>query len=249
MESTVRLTAEEAAALATAAKNGDTDARNRLVERTMPLVVWHACQHDCRRVDRDDLIQAGALAALECVGAFDPARGSWSGWASTWIKGAMLDAIGRNRTIQIHAVQRRRAREYRATVERLRAESGFEPSDDEVRAALGVTQEMFENTREAALGPATRPLGGDAAAALVPAVEGRSEQECLDEAQAESAIKAAINAVLPPRDAEIFWSTVFEDKSTTQLAARFNWQHASVKRARERAVERLRDVLRFTSAA
>ncbi|GEM_PF-3610605 len=249
MESTVRLTAAEETALAPLAKAGDRPARERLLSSVNGLVHWFAAQMERPGVDREDLAQAGFVGALEAIEGFDPARGRWHSWAAVFVKGAMKAARGRDRLVPIPAGKRTLARRYRAAVEALRERDGFEPEPEDVRAAMNISAEQFGNVLAAAKGPASKPFGGAAAADMVPAKTETTEADALAEEQALAAIRTGLRAVLDPRAADVFYATVFEDKAVWKLAARFNANHAAIKRAKERAVERLRDVIAFTAVA
>ena len=55
--------------------NGDSRARDRLVELYMPLVAGLAHRHERRGADHDDLVQAGSIGLLNAIERFDPGRG------------------------------------------------------------------------------------------------------------------------------------------------------------------------------
>jgi RNA polymerase sigma-B factor len=55
--------------------NGDSRARDRLVELYMPLVEGLAHRHERRGAEHDDLVQAGSIGLLNAIERFDPGRG------------------------------------------------------------------------------------------------------------------------------------------------------------------------------
>lgn len=62
----------------------------------LPLVKSIAtklCRYLPSTLDKDDLIQEGAVALVECLRSHDPARGAFSTYAYPFIRGAMLDII------------------------------------------------------------------------------------------------------------------------------------------------------------
>lgn len=244
-----RLTAEEEMALAPLARAGDRDARARLIGSVKDLVFWLAAQLERPGVDREDLAQEGMVAALEVIPSFDPAKGRWHSWAAVFAKGAMKAARGRGRIVPIPPNKRTLVRRYLATIETLRGRQVFEPEAEDVRAAMGISEEQFGNVLAAATGPASKPFGGTEAADMVPARKETTEAEALDEEQSLAAIKAALNAILDPRAARVFWLSTFEGQATWKIAGKFNAQHRAIKRAHARAVERLRDALAFSGAA
>jgi RNA polymerase sigma factor (sigma-70 family) len=96
MDPATPLTAAEEGRLALLVREGDRDARNRMVEANVALVA-----HLARRlrpadspVPHVDLVQEGVLGLMQAVERFDPARGTrFSTYASWWIRGAILQAL------------------------------------------------------------------------------------------------------------------------------------------------------------
>ncbi len=96
MDHATRLTASEEHRLASLVREGDRDARNRMVEANVALVA-----HLARRlrppdaaVPHVDLVQEGVLGLMQAVERFDPDRGHrFSTYATWWIRGAILRAL------------------------------------------------------------------------------------------------------------------------------------------------------------
>lgn len=51
-------------------------------------------------VDRDDLFQAGCIGLIEAVKTFDGSKGTWSTWASFYIRKYIREALGRGKRLQ-----------------------------------------------------------------------------------------------------------------------------------------------------
>jgi RNA polymerase primary sigma factor len=86
------LTPEEELDLSRQAKSGDTQARTRLIERNLRLVVSVAKRYRGRGLPFEDLIQEGNLGLIKAAERFDPDRGNrFSTYATWWIR----QAIGR----------------------------------------------------------------------------------------------------------------------------------------------------------
>lgn len=118
---------------------GDISARNRLVERHLPLVHHFARRMQARAGDLelDDLVSAGSLGLLDAVSAFAPDRGyRFSTFAAPRIRGAMLDEM-RRRDAAPRSV-RRKQRLMREVQERLSVELDRAPRHAEVADSLGV---------------------------------------------------------------------------------------------------------------
>ena len=81
------LSAEEEAALARAAQAGDEDARRRLSEANLRLVVSVAKRYAGRGLPFLDLIQEGNLGLMKAAEKFEPDRGfKFSTYATWWIR-------------------------------------------------------------------------------------------------------------------------------------------------------------------
>ena len=70
------LTLLQEQSLAQAARQGDAEARNQLIEAHLPLVVHIARQHLRAGIELLDLIQEGNIGLIKAVDLFDPTQGN-----------------------------------------------------------------------------------------------------------------------------------------------------------------------------
>jgi len=133
------LEAREEAALAAAIQSGDGEARRRMIEANLRLVVSVARAYVGRGVPLMDLIAEGNLGLIRAVEKFDPARRlRFSTYAVWWIREAVQHAVmhhGRTVRLPVH-VLRELAQVLRAERE-LAARNGTPPSLDQIAAAVG----------------------------------------------------------------------------------------------------------------
>jgi RNA polymerase nonessential primary-like sigma factor len=133
------LDAREEWALAAQVQVGDAEARRRMIEANLRLVVSVARPYVGRGVPLLDLIAEGNLGLIRAVEKFDPARRlRFSTYAVWWIRDAVQSAImnqGRTVRIPVH-VLRELAQVLRAERE-LAARLGAAPSLDQIAAAAG----------------------------------------------------------------------------------------------------------------
>ena len=134
----VPLLAAEEAALARAAQAGDEDARRRLSEANLRLVVSVAKRYAGRGLPFLDLIQEGNLGLMKAAEKFEPDRGfKFSTYATWWIRQSITRAIadqGRTIRIPVHLVES--INRVKKTAGELLRRTGREPTVEEIAAQL-----------------------------------------------------------------------------------------------------------------
>ncbi|MGB0069751.1 MAG: RNA polymerase sigma factor RpoD/SigA, partial [Isosphaeraceae bacterium] len=136
------LSAAEERDLAEAIARGDRDARSRMIEANLRLVVKIARDYLGRGMLIDDLIGEGNLGLIRAAEDFDPGFGTrFSTYASYWIKQSIRHAlINSSTTIRLPAHMFGLLTKWRRAERLLFRERGGVPSFDEVAAHLGLTE-------------------------------------------------------------------------------------------------------------
>jgi RNA polymerase primary sigma factor len=164
------LTKTEEIELSKRIEQGDLEAKERMINSNLRLVVSIAKKYQGQELSLLDLIQEGIFGLIRASEKFDWRKGyKFSTYATFWIRQAIQRGLANKaRTIRIpvHIGQRERkiARSWRD----LAAKLGRDPTDEEVAADAELPIEQVEEVREAArtVTSLDRPVGEEGETAL-----------------------------------------------------------------------------------
>jgi RNA polymerase primary sigma factor len=159
------LTAAEEAELAKRIERGDLDAKQKMVESNLRLVVSIAKNYRNQGLPFLDLIQEGTLGLVRAAEKFDYRRGfKFSTYATWWIRQAIARGLAdKARTIRIpvHVVEK--LNRIRRAERKLVTELGREPTPEEIAAVTGIEPEEVDSIKRSAQAPVSleKPVGDE----------------------------------------------------------------------------------------
>jgi RNA polymerase primary sigma factor len=150
------LNADEERDLSRRARVGDREARKRLIEKNLRLVISIAKKYRGRGVLFEDLIQEGNAGLIKAVERFDPALGNrFSTYATWWIRQAVTRAIADHaRTVRLPSHVVDSLFRLRRAENELSIELGREATEEELATRLGIKRNEVRRLREV-----SQPIG------------------------------------------------------------------------------------------
>ncbi len=202
------LSADEEKALARRVEAGDQEAKERMINSNLRLVVSIARRYQNQELTLLDLIQEGTLGLIRAVEKFDWRKGfRFSTYATLWIQQAIQRALAnQSRVIRlpVHVVehQQRISRAERDLVTRL----GREPTDAELAEAARLPEARVAQVRDMprAVTSLDRPVGEEGDATLGDLMASEDPEPAADlEVSLQSELLERALSDLPERDAQV----------------------------------------------
>ena len=244
------LTAQQEADLARAAQDGDEDARRRLSEANLRLVVSVAKRYAGRGLPFLDLIQEGNLGLMKAAEKFEPDRGfKFSTYATWWIRQSITRAIadqGRTIRIPVHLVES--INRVKKTAGELLRKNGREPTAEELAVRLDMEPDRIRELLQLAQDPISleTPVGEEEDAHLEDFIQDEEAGIPADEAGRQLLRRELLGVLksLTPREERVITLRFgLEDgraRTLEELGREFNVTRERVRQIEAKALRKLR---------
>ena len=243
------LEAHEEKDLSRRSHEGDREARRRLIESNLRLVISIAKKYRGRGVPFEDLIQEGNAGLIKAVEKFDPEMGNrFSTYATWWIRQAVTRAIAdQARTVRLPAHVVDSLYRLRRAESSLSIELGRDASEEELARRLEKRPEETRRLREVAqpISSINARLGdedGSEVGDILPDERSADDYVRVEVGQWEQTLVEAVRS-LPEREAKVLEMRHGLDGSETRTLREVSEALGiSQERARQVEIKALRTI-------
>ncbi len=236
------LTSEEKEELLELSSKGDADARRKLIDGNLRLVLSIIQRFTNRHENLDDLFQVGCIGLIKAIDNFNTELCvKFSTYAVPMIIGEVRRYLRDNNSIRVSRSVRDLAYRALQTREKLQAEMNSEPTVEQIAAALGEPREAVAAAIDAIVEPMSLydPVYSDGGDSIY-VMDQISDTDNTDESWLEDiALREALKT-LSKRERDIINMRFFRGKTQMEIASEIGISQAQVSRLEKGALEHIR---------
>ena len=239
------LTEKEKTELLKLSKNGDKNAREKMINGNLRLVLSVVQKFSGRGEPPDDLFQVGCIGLIKAIDNFDITQQvKFSTYAVPMILGEIRRYMRDNNSIRVSRSIRDTAYKAIYAKEHLMKQNMKEPTILEIANEIGVTKEEVTYAMDAIQSPVSlyEPVytdGGDPLCVMDQISDKKNREEnWIEQISLNEAMKR-----LPARERHIIDLRFFDGKTQTEVADEIGISQAQVSRLEKSALKSMRNYL------
>ena len=236
------LTAAETDALLRRAKNGDSAARERLVEGNLRLVLSVLQRFSGRGENADDLFQVGCVGLLKAIDNFDISQNvRFSTYGVPMIIGEIRRYLRDNSANRVSRSMRDTAYRVLQAREKLQREQQREPTVEQIARELGIPREEVVFAMDAVCDPVSlfEPIYSDSGDAVCVMDQVRDSRNTDEDWLEQIALKEAMSR-LSARERLILTLRYSDGKTQMEVSSEIGISQAQVSRLEKNAIKSIK---------
>lgn len=227
------------------AQAGDEDARTRLVEGNLKLVLSVIQRFMGRGENPDDLFQVGCIGLLKAIANFDTTKDvRFSTYGVPMIAGEIRRYLRDNSALRVSRSVRDTAYKILQAREKLTAETGREPTEEEIAASLGIPRQEIALALDAISDPVSLsdPVFSDGSESLTVMDQVRDSRNT-DESWIECMALDDAMRSLTGREKRILSLRFYDGKTQMEVASMVGISQAQVSRLEKNAIRQIKKAI------
>ena len=239
------LTREEAKALFLEARQGSEEARQKLIQGNLRLVLSVIKKFDSRGENPDDLFQVGCVGLIKGIDNFNV---DLDVFPSTYLVPMIVGEIRRylrdNSAVRVSRSMRDTAYKVLQAKEAYMAQHQREPSVDEIAKILDLKREDVVFALDAIVDPVSlyEPVYSDGGDTICVMDQVRDQKNTDENWLEQIALKEAMDR-LSDREKRILNLRFFEGKTQMEVSARIGISQAQISRLEKNAIQKIKQDL------
>ncbi|MBE5738434.1 MAG: SigB/SigF/SigG family RNA polymerase sigma factor [Clostridiales bacterium] len=235
---------EETNKLISLAKNGDNEAKEKLITENSPLIKSVIKRYMNKGIEFDDLYQLGSLGFLKAINNFDEVFGvKFSTYAVPMIAGEVKRFIRDNGIIKISRSTKQLNLRINKFIEDYLSKQQESPTIDIIAKEFNITESEVVYVMDSAYKPISLyTTVGDDAGKEQYLIEKIEDENGIDE-KIDNEVLYSIIKDLPLRDRKIIILRYFRDKTQKEIASELGVSQVQVSRLENKILEKMKKYL------